>query len=73
VIRSNVEQEFTKDIGAFLWVGYPVIPITRWQFTEIDGNPLALGMQVKGPLWNRPKEKFGLTEILDDITPTRIC
>jgi Carbohydrate-selective porin, OprB family len=65
-LEINVEQEITKDIGAFLWVGYPDSDYEVAVHSK-STRALALGMQAKWTLWNRPKETFGLAEILDGI------
>ncbi len=56
---GNVEQELTKDLGAFSRFGWNDGHTETWMFTEIDAT-LALGLLLKGRCWCRPEDTVGL-------------
>lgn len=58
----NVEQEITKNIGAFLRVGWSDGRNEAWVFSDVD-RTATLGVSVKGALWNRPEDTFGLAGV----------
>jgi high affinity Mn2+ porin len=62
----NIEQEITKDIGAFLRAGYRDPNYEIWQFTDVTRS-LSLGLQIKGSAWCRPNDTFGLADALDGV------
>ena len=63
----NVEQEITKDLGAFLRASWRDGQEELWQFTDIDRS-LSGGLQLKGSSWNRPGDTVGLAGIIDGIS-----
>ncbi len=63
----NVEQEITKDLGAFLRASWRDGQEEVWQFTDIDRS-LSGGFQLKGRSWNRPGDTVGLAGIIDGIS-----
>jgi high affinity Mn2+ porin len=56
---GNLEQELTKDLGAFARFGWNDGHTESWMFTEIDST-LALGLLLKGRCWCRPQDQLGL-------------
>jgi high affinity Mn2+ porin len=63
----NVEQEVTKDVGAFLRASWRDGEEEAWQFTDIDRS-LSCGLQLKGNSWKRSGDTVGLAGIIDGIT-----
>ena len=63
----NVEQEITKDLGAFLRASWRDGQAEVWQFTDIDRS-LSGGLQLRGSTWKRPRDTVGLAGIIDGIT-----
>jgi high affinity Mn2+ porin len=63
----NVEQEITKDLGAFLRASWRDGQEEVWQFTDIDRS-LSGGLQLKGSSWNRSGDTVGLAGIIDGIS-----
>ena len=56
---ASLEQELTKDLGAFLRVGWNDGQSESWAFTEID-HTLSFGFLLKGTCWRRPNDQVGL-------------
>ena len=63
----DVEQEITKDLGAFLRASWRDGQEEVWQFTDIDRS-LSAGLQLKGSSWNRSADTVGLAGIIDGIS-----
>lgn len=63
----NVEQEITKDLGAFLRASWRDGQEEVWQFTDIDRS-LSGGLKLKGSSWNRSGDTVGLAGIIDGIS-----
>ena len=63
----NVEQEVTKDLGAFLRASWRDGQSEVWQFTDIDRS-LSVGLQLKGNGWKRSGDTVGLAGIIDGIS-----
>ena len=64
----NIEQEITKDLGAFLRASWRDGQEEVWQFTDIDRS-LSGGLQLKGAWWKRSRDTVGLAGIIDGLTP----
>jgi high affinity Mn2+ porin len=62
----NAEQAITRDCGAFLRAGWNDGHTESWAFTEVE-RTLTAGLQVAGPLWNRPADRFGLAAGLNGV------
>jgi high affinity Mn2+ porin len=62
----NAEQALTRDCGAFLRAGWNDGHTEAWAFTEVE-RTLTAGLQVAGPLWHRPADRFGLAAGLNGI------
>ena len=63
----DVEQEITKDLGAFLRVSWRDGQEEVWQFTDIDRS-FSGGLQLKGSSWKRSRDTVGLAGIIDGIS-----
>src|SRR4029077_16015672 len=63
----DIEQEITKDLGAFLRASWRDGQEEVWQFTDIDRS-LSAGLQLKGSSWNRSADTVGLAGIIDGIS-----
>ena len=55
----NTEQEFTDDIRGFARAGWNEGQHESWNYTECD-ETVAFGGDVRGTLWDRPRDKFGV-------------
>lgn len=63
----SVEQELTKDLGAFMRVGWNDGHTESWMFTEID-QTASLGLSLKGTSWHRPGDVFGLAGLANGLS-----
>jgi high affinity Mn2+ porin len=63
----NVEQEITKDLGAFLRASWRDGEEEEWQYTDVDRS-FSGGLQLKGNSWRRSGDTVGLAGIVDGIT-----
>ncbi|MFL5243908.1 MAG: carbohydrate porin [Gemmataceae bacterium] len=63
----NVEQEITKDLGAFARIGWNDGHTESWAFTEIDAT-LAGGVLLKGTCWSRPQDQVGFAGAINGIS-----
>jgi len=63
----NVEQDVTKDLGAFLRLGWNDGRTETWAFTEND-QTISLGISLKGTAWHRPADQFGLAGAVNALS-----
>jgi high affinity Mn2+ porin len=64
---GNLEQELTKDLGAFARFGWNDGRTESWMFTEIDSTFVA-GLLLKGRCWCRPNDLVGLAAAVNGIS-----
>jgi high affinity Mn2+ porin len=57
----------TKDLGAFLRLGWNDGRNETWMFTDID-RTLMLGLSLKGRAWYRPEDTLGVAGVLNGIS-----
>jgi high affinity Mn2+ porin len=62
----NVEQEITKDLGAFLRIGFRDPNYEVYQFADVSKS-LEVGLSLKGTAWRRPNDTVGLAEMLGGL------
>jgi high affinity Mn2+ porin len=62
----NVEQELAKNVGVFMRLGWSDGLNEAWTFADVDRTATA-GVSVKGELWHRPNDTFGLANALTGI------
>jgi high affinity Mn2+ porin len=65
-VELNVEQEITKDLGAFLRVAMRDPNYEAYQFSDASRS-LEIGLSLKGTSWKRPNDTVGLAEMLDGL------
>lgn len=58
----NLQQEITKDIGAFARYGWSDGKTEAWAFTQIDRS-LSGGLSLEGRLWRRPADHVGIASV----------
>jgi len=63
----NVEQELTKELGAFARLGWSDGQNETWAFTEID-QTASLGLSLKGAAWSRPADTFGVAGVINGLS-----
>lgn len=63
----NVEQELTRDLGAFLRLGWDDGRTETWAFTEID-RTASLGLNLRGNAWHRPDDQFGIAGVVNGLS-----
>jgi high affinity Mn2+ porin len=63
----NAEQELTKEVGVFLRAGWDDGKSETFAFTEID-RTLTPGLSVKGTLWGRPEDAFGMAYMVNGLS-----
>ncbi|HEV3262118.1 MAG TPA: carbohydrate porin [Gemmataceae bacterium] len=64
---ANLEQELTKDLGAFIKVGWNDGQSESWAFTEID-ETVAVGLLLKGKHWRRPNDVVGVAAVVNGLS-----
>jgi high affinity Mn2+ porin len=55
----NAEQEFTDTIRGFVRAGWNEGEHESFNYTEVN-DTVAFGGDIRGTLWNRPQDKFGV-------------
>ena len=63
----NMEQELTDYLGIFARGNWSDGHTATWAFTEIDNN-VQLGMNMKGKLWKRPTDNWGVAITTNGIS-----
>lgn len=63
----NLEQELVKNVGAFLRLGWSDGKNEAWVFSDVD-HSATLGVSVKGGVWNRANDTFGLAGALSEAS-----
>ena len=64
----NIEQDMGYGIGLFARGNWSDGHSAAWAFTQIDNN-FQLGMLMKGTLWKRPMDNFGLACAVNGLSP----
>jgi high affinity Mn2+ porin len=59
----NWEQELANNVGIFSRLGWTDGHYDTWTFTDVDWTA-SLGVSIKGELWHRPGDTFGLAGIV---------
>jgi high affinity Mn2+ porin len=62
-----VEQQIVPNVGVFARTGVANGQIEPYEFTDID-QTIAAGLSLKGKLWGRPNDTFGLAGIVNEIS-----
>ncbi len=63
----NLEQDFSDELRGFARAGWNEGQHETWNYTECD-DTVALGGDVRGNFWNRPKDKFGVAFVGNGIS-----
>lgn len=63
----NVEQEVAKNVGLFTRLGWSDGRNEAWTFADVD-RTATLGLSLKGELWGRAQDTFGLAGVLNGIS-----
>jgi high affinity Mn2+ porin len=63
----NAEQELTDYMGVFVRGNWNDGKTATWAFTEVDNN-VQLGMSMKGKLWKRPTDTWGVALVTNGIS-----
>jgi high affinity Mn2+ porin len=63
----NLEQEIAKNVGVFSRLGWSDGQNEAWVFSDVDYTATA-GISVKGELWRRPDDTFGLAGVLNGLS-----
>jgi high affinity Mn2+ porin len=61
------DQQINKDLGVFGRLGWNDGHTESWAFTEID-RTASLGLLLKGRLWQRPDDTFGVAGLLNGLS-----
>jgi high affinity Mn2+ porin len=64
----NWEQEITENIGVFSRLGWSDGHTEAWVYNDADRSA-SLGLSVKGGLWHRPEDTFGLAGVVNALSP----
>ena len=64
----NLEQEVGYGVSLFARANWSDGHSATWAFTEIDNNA-QLGMLMKGTLWKRPMDNFGVAGVINGLSP----
>jgi high affinity Mn2+ porin len=65
----NAEQEIFKDVGLFTRLGWSDGHNQAWVYSDVDDS-FSMGTSIKGGLWERPEDTFGLAGVVSAITRT---
>lgn len=63
----NIEQALSRDVGAFLRLGWNDGKTESWMFTEID-RTFHLGFQFNGRSWTRPQDVWGVGLVTNGLS-----
>ena len=63
----NLDQELGKGFGIFARLGWSDGRNESWAFADVD-RAASLGVSVKGALWQRPYDTFGLANSINGIS-----
>jgi high affinity Mn2+ porin len=63
----NMDQEFRKDLGAFLRLGWSDGKNQTYEFTDVD-RTATTGISLKGASWRRPQDTVGLAVVVNGIS-----
>jgi hypothetical protein len=63
----NAEQEFTEVLRGFIRTGWNEGQHESWNYTEVD-QTVAFGGDLRGTLWRRPRDKFGVAFVGNGIS-----
>ena len=69
-VQLDVEQQLTRDLGAFLRVGGAAGNVEAYEFTDVDQALLA-GLALKGRAWSRAEDMVGLALMINEISTAR--
>jgi high affinity Mn2+ porin len=64
----NAEQEFNEYFRGFARAGWNEGQHESFNYTEVN-ETVAFGGDVRGSLWNRPKDKFGVAFVGNGLSP----
>jgi high affinity Mn2+ porin len=63
----NMEQEFQKDVGAFMRLGWSDGENESWMNTDVD-RTASVGISLKGEAWRRPGDTAGVAAAVNGIS-----
>ena len=63
----NADQEFTDDIRGFVRAGWNEGDHESFNYTEVN-ETVAFGGDVRGTLWDRPRDRFGVAFVGNGIS-----
>jgi high affinity Mn2+ porin len=63
----NAEQEFTNYLGGFVRAGWNEGEHESFNYTEVN-DTVAFGGDVRGGVWSRPEDKFGVAFVANGIS-----
>lgn len=66
----DLEQPITTDLGVFARVGEAAGNVEAYEFTDIDRS-VEIGASIKGSIWHRPDDTFGVVAIDNGISGER--
>jgi high affinity Mn2+ porin len=64
----NAEQQLDYGVGVFIRGNWSDGHSAAWCFTQID-NSVQFGMNMKGAVWKRPLDNFGLAFVTNGLSP----
>ena len=66
----NAEQQLSTDLGLFARLGKAAGNVEAYEFTDIDRTASG-GLSLKGSVWSREHDTFGLAGIVNGISASR--
>lgn len=66
-IGISADQQLSKNIGAFMRLGYSDGKTETWCFTEAD-RTLSLGININGALWHRKDDVIGIAQLVNGLS-----
>ena len=66
-LALNLDQQLSRDVGAFLRAGASDGSIESFCFTDVD-RTFSVGAQIAGTGWGRPKDSVGVAALVNEIS-----
>ena len=68
-LELNLEQEFWKNVGAFMRASWRDGHSEVWAFTDIDRS-FSTGLSFQGKMWDRDNDNVGLAYVISGLSPS---
>jgi high affinity Mn2+ porin len=69
-VHVTLEQQITKDLGAFARIGAASGNVEAYEFTDVD-RTVSAGLALKGARWHRSNDTLGVATIANGLSAAR--